>query len=95
MSTPQDDEIWNAGRALRYLNSGGIDFGITRQRLRRMILDPECQIRALSGGADGHGGRSWFRLLASTVRAERARLLDEAGRDDPERPAHGRTQGPS
>jgi hypothetical protein len=76
MTTP--DETWYVGEAARYLNGGGIDFGIDGRRVRRWADNPECQIRAVGAGR----GR-WRRVLASTVRAERARLLAEAGRVDP------------
>lgn len=80
MGTPPSDETWTVGRAARYLNDGGVDFGITPKRVRLLAYDPECQIRDVSGG------RGWLRLLASTVRAERARRLAEAGRTDPDWP---------
>lgn len=79
MSTP--DETWTVGEAARYLNSGGIDFRIQPRRVRRWAENPECQIRAIRTG-DG----TWRRVLASTVRAERARLLADAGRRDPDWP---------
>ncbi len=75
------DETWHVGEAARYLNAGGIDFRISPRRVRRWADDPECQIQAVSGG--GGTGR-WRRVLASTVRAERARLLEKAGRVDPD-----------
>lgn len=81
MGTPPSDETWTVGRAARYLNGGGVDFKITPRRVRLMAYDPDCQIKDVSGGA------GWLRLLASTVRAERARLLAEAGRDDPDLPS--------
>lgn len=78
METTPPDETWTVGEAARYLNGGGIDFKISPKRVRLMALDPDCQIRDVSGGS-----RRWYRLLASTVRAERARLLAEAGRQEP------------
>lgn len=79
MSTP--DETWTVGEAARYLNAGGINFRFTPRRVRRWADNPECQIRAVQLG-DG----TWRRVLASTVRAERARLLEQAGRRDPQWP---------
>lgn len=79
--TTTPDETWTVGEAARYLNAGGVDFRIQPRRVRRWADDPGCQIRAVGGGT----GR-WRRVLASTVRAERARLLVEAGRLDPDWP---------
>ena len=83
-----DDEVWTVGEAADYLNAGGVNFGITPKRVRRMAKNPSCQIRAVAGGTEG-GQRTWFRLLASTVRAERARLLTLADRQDPGYPTPG------
>lgn len=88
MTTP--DETWTVGEAARYLNAGGINFRIEPRRVRRWADDPGCQIRAVAGGT----GR-WRRVLASTVRAERVRLLAEAGRRDPDWPAGQLGQVPS
>lgn len=87
MGTSGQDEVWTVGRAARYLNAGGVDFGITPKAVRFMAKDPKCQIRPVAGGTGPAGERTWYRLLASTVRAERARLLAEAGREDPDWPA--------
>ena len=77
-TTPPPDETWTVGEAAAYLNAGGVDFGYDGRAVRRMADDPECQIKIVSGG-----NRRWRRVLASTVRAERRRLLDAAGRSDP------------
>ncbi len=82
MASAPPDETWTVGEAARYLNGGGVNFGITPKRVRMMAKDPECLVRDVSGG-----GRQWRRLLASTVRAERRRLLTAAGREDPDMPA--------
>jgi hypothetical protein len=74
------------GRAAEYLNAGGVDFGITAKAVRFMADDPDNQIR-VRPRSDGR--TRWRRALASTVRAERARLLREVGRDDPEWPVPG------
>lgn len=79
MSTP--DETWTVGEAARYLNAGPVDFQIQPRKVRRWAESPQCQIRAVRA-ADG----AWRRVLASTVRAERARLLALAGYRDPEWP---------
>lgn len=87
MGEPAADETWTVGEAARFLNGGGVDFGITPKRVRFMAKDPECGITAVSGGAQKPGGRyTWHRIIASSVRAERARLLAQAGREDPEWP---------
>lgn len=78
-SQPPGDETWTVGEAAAYLNAGGIDFRIRPRTVRRMADNPESGIVAVEGG----GGR-WRRLLASSVRAERARLLAQAGREDPD-----------
>jgi hypothetical protein len=82
-AAPGGDEVWTTERAAEYLNAGPVDFGFSRKQVRRMAQDPGCQIRALPGITTPTGRRSWYRLLASTVRAERARLLAEAGFEDP------------
>lgn len=79
MSTP-DDETWTTGQAAVYLNAGGVDFGYDARQVRQAADNPDCQIRAVRRGR-------WRRVLVSTVRAERARLLAEADRVDPEAPA--------
>jgi hypothetical protein len=79
--TKGSEETWTVGEAATYLNAGGIDLGINAKAVRRAADNPDNQIRAVSGG----GGR-WRRVLRSTVRAERARLLRRAGVDDPEWP---------
>ncbi len=90
-STPQPPEpapagppeqTWTMGAAAAYLNAGGVDFGISARDVRRMADDPGNQITATSRGGPG----SWRRAAASTVRAERARLLRDLGRRDPEWP---------
>lgn len=91
METPRagQDEVWTVGRARAYLNGGPVDFHLTAKLVREMAQDPGCQIRPISGGTAASGRPRWFRLLASTVRAERARLLRAAGFDDPDWPAGG------
>ncbi len=86
-SAPDSDEIWTVGEATTYLNAGGLNFRLTVRQVREMADDPNCPVRALSGG---QGSGKWRRLLASTVRAERARRLAAAGRSDPEWPPAGR-----
>ncbi len=86
MDVPAGDETWTVGESARYLNAGGVDFGFTAKRVRFMAKDPGCGIVAVSGGAVRGGRYTWYRILASTVRAERARLLAEAGREDPDWP---------
>lgn len=83
-SAPAADGTWTTGEAAAYLNGGGVDFRITPKAVRQMADDPDNQVAAVRGG----GGR-WRRLLVSTVRAERARMLAEAGREDPEWPVSG------
>jgi hypothetical protein len=78
------DEVWTVGEAATYLNAGAVDFGLDPRDVRGMAKDPGCLIRPISGGTGPDGRRSWYRLLASSVRAERARRLAEAGFDDPE-----------
>lgn len=79
ITTPPPDETWTVGQAAAYLNAGGVDFKLDPRAVRRMVDDdPDCVIRIVSGG-----NRRWRRLLASTVRAERRRLLAQAGRPDP------------
>lgn len=77
-----DEEAWRVGTAARYLNSGGIDFGIEPRKVRRWADDPGCQIVTVAGG----GGRHRY-VSALSVRKERARLLGLAGRTDPDWPA--------
>lgn len=87
MTAGQADETWTIGQAVDWLNGGGVDFHFTRKSVRQMVKDPNCQIRAISGGMTPDGDRRWFRVLASTVRAERDRLLAEvaeAGVQDPD-----------
>jgi hypothetical protein len=79
MTTP--DETWTVGEAARYLNAGGIDFGIEPRKVRRWVNNPACQIAAVQPATG-----QWRQVLASTVRAERARLLAAAGRQDPDWP---------
>lgn len=89
MDTPagRGDEVWTVGEAATYLNAGGVDFGFTSRRVRSLAGDPGSLVRAVSGGTPAEGRRRWYRLLASSVRAERARLLKAAGLDDPNWPA--------
>jgi hypothetical protein len=89
---PPSDETWTVGEAVAYLNAGGIDFGFTDKDVRRMADDPGNQVRLAVPRRPGRRP-GWRRLLASTVRAERAQLLRAAGRDDPEWPV-GRAAGP-
>lgn len=78
-TTPPPDETWTVGQAAAYLNAGGVDFKLDPRAVRRLVdNDPDCVIRIVSGG-----NRRWRRLLASTVHAERRRLLALAGRPDP------------
>ena len=88
MSTSAEgrDEVWTVGQAAAYLNAGRVAFGFRPRDVRMMAKNPDSLIRAISGGTDASGRSSWYRLLASTVRAERARRLAEAGFDDPEWP---------
>jgi hypothetical protein len=88
MDNPADhgDEVWTVGEAAAYLNAGPVNFGITPKRVRFMAKDPDRRIRAVSGGAQVGGRRTWYRVLASTVRAERASMLKAAGYEDPEWP---------
>lgn len=79
-----DEPTWTMGEAARFLNGGGVDFQFDARAVRRMADDPDNQIRAVT-----RGRRGWRRALASTVRAERARLLAAAGRADPDSPAPG------
>lgn len=80
------DEVWTVGQAASYLNAGPVNLRFSPRRVRRAAQDPTCQIRVVAGGTGG-GRRRWFRLLASTVRAERARLLAASGFEDPDWPA--------
>jgi hypothetical protein len=87
MDTPASaDEIWTVGDAVAYLNAGPVNLRVTRKRVRAMADDPACQIRSIRGGTSAAGRRTWYRLVASTVRAERARLLRESGYEDPDWP---------
>lgn len=87
MDTPvAGDEVWTVGQAADYLNAGPVRLVSTTKRVRRMAQDPGCQIRSIVGGVDTLGRRHWFKLVASTVRAERARLLGLAGFEDPDWP---------
>ena len=79
--SPAPDEIWTVGEATAYLNAGGVDFRIKHRQVREMADDPSCPVQAVAGG---HGSGRWRRLVASTVRAERARRLAELGRSDPD-----------
>lgn len=74
----EGDEVWTIGEATVYLNSGGVDFRIKPKKVRQWADDPGGPVALVAGGQ----GR-WRRVLASSVRAERARLLREVGRDDP------------
>ena len=76
-SPPPSDATWTTGQAAVYLNAGGVDFGFTARKVRALISTPDCLIRASRPGR-------WRRLIVSTVRAERARLLAAAGVEDPE-----------
>ena len=76
---PAGDEVWTVGEAATYLNAGGIDFRIKPKTVRRWADDPRKAITTAAGG----NGR-WRRVLASSVRAERARLLRSVGREDPD-----------
>lgn len=81
-SAPAADGTWTTGEAAAYLNGGGVDFRITPKAVRQMADDPGNQVTAVRGG-----GGQWRRVLVSTVRAERSRILAEAGRVDPDCPA--------
>jgi len=85
-SAAEQDEVWTVGKAADYLNAGGVDFGLAPRHVRMMAKDPNCLIRPISGGTTATGRIAWYRLLASSVRAERARRLAEAGFDDPDWP---------
>jgi len=90
MNTPAPpDDVWTVGEALSYLNAGPVNLRLTRKKVRQMAQDPDCQVRAIAGGTSPAGRRRWFRLVASTVRAERARLLRESGYEDPDWSAPG------
>lgn len=73
-----DDEVWTVGEAAKFLNAGGVDFRISPKTVRRWADDPSQGIVLASGGQ----GR-WRRVLASSVRAERRRMLAELNRVDP------------
>jgi len=89
MNTPAPpDEVWTVGEASAYLNAGPVNLRSTPKRVRQMAQDPGCQVRAIVGGTTAQGRRRWYRLVASTVRAERARLLRESGYEDPDWPAN-------
>jgi hypothetical protein len=90
MDTPAPvGALWTVGHAAAYLNAGPVDFQLSPKRVRLMAQDPSCQIRPVIGGTAVGGRRRWYRLLASTVRAERARLLAESGYEDPDWPVEG------
>jgi hypothetical protein len=73
------DATWTTGEAAAYLNAGGVDFGFTARKVRQLTSHPHTLIRVIRV-------HRWRRLVVSTVRAERARLLAEIGRVDPDWP---------
>ena len=84
--TPPPEELWRVSDAVRYLNAGPVDLKINHRAVQRMADNPNNRIQAFRPDDDGH---RWRWLLASTVRAERARRLAVLGFDDPEWPVPG------